>query len=89
VRRRARLLPDDKSGLVLELARGEGECLTAYFNLSDRRQPLLGGPAGPRKVLFRSEATWYCGARREFAPAGDLTPHECLVPGPATWRAFV
>src|SRR5205085_6541972 len=79
-RRPARLLPDAEAGPVLELRRGEA--VRAFFNLSGEPQPLPGLGAGPREVLFSSEASRYSGARREGAPVTELLPYECVVFGP-------
>jgi maltooligosyltrehalose trehalohydrolase len=89
-RRRARLVPDAETGPVLELLRGEGAgAARAYFNLSDRRQPLPAGAAGTGRALFSSESALYHGTRRG-APADDeLAPYECVVFGPAAWRSFL
>jgi len=74
VHRKARLLPDAANGPLLELVRGE---VRAYFNLSDRPQPL---PHGGR-VLFTSEAAGYGGGRRESGDIGELLPYECTAFG--------
>jgi maltooligosyltrehalose trehalohydrolase len=72
VNRKARLLPDAANGPLLELVRGE---LRAFFNLSDRPQPL---PQGGR-VLFTSEASSYGGSRREDGNVSELLAYECVV----------
>jgi hypothetical protein len=70
--------------------RGDGAgAVRAYFNLSDRRQPLPAGAADAGKPLFSSEAARYRGARQAPpAPGEDLAPYECVVFGSASWRAF-
>jgi maltooligosyltrehalose trehalohydrolase len=89
-RRRARLLPDAESGPVLELERGEGAgAARAYFNLSDRRQPLPPEAAREGKALFSTEAARYRGARQAAPADVELAPYECVVFGPASWRSFV
>ncbi len=88
-RRRARLLPDAAAGPVLELERGEGAgAARAYFNLSDRRQPLPPEAARGGKALFSSEAARYRGSRQSAPADGELAPYECVVLGPASWRSL-
>jgi maltooligosyltrehalose trehalohydrolase len=90
--RSARLLPDPDAGPVLVLTRGggaQGETLQAFFNLSDRRQPLPEAGLRPEGVLFSSEAGRYLGNRPAREPVADLLPHECVVLGPRSWRAFL
>jgi maltooligosyltrehalose trehalohydrolase len=87
-RREARLLPDAESGPLLELRRGGGELIRSIFNLSDEPRPLPDLGAGPREVLFSSEASRYLGGRREGQPVGELLPHECVVFGPSSWRVM-
>ncbi len=79
-RRSARLLPDADQGPVLELTRGAPDVqVRAYFNLSERAQPLpVDGPA----LLFSSEWSRYCGDRHESAAQNGLRPYECVVFGP-------
>jgi maltooligosyltrehalose trehalohydrolase len=90
--RKARLLPGAEGGQVLELLRGGpaaagGKTVLAYFNLTDRPQPLpAGGELG--EVLFTSEAARYAGNRREGTRPGELLPFECAAFGPRGWRKF-
>jgi maltooligosyltrehalose trehalohydrolase len=77
----ARLLPDNESGPVLELARGADE-LRAFFNLGDRPQPLPDGRTHGRQVLFSSESLRYGGARQGSRSVEGLLPFECVVFGP-------
>jgi maltooligosyltrehalose trehalohydrolase len=91
VRREARLLPDGEQGPILELVRGDagaGESVQALFNLSGERAPLPRRPGPPPKILFRSESAYYGGARAGEIAHDELLPHECVVFGPATWKAF-
>jgi maltooligosyltrehalose trehalohydrolase len=82
----ARLLPDQDQAAVLELVRGSARepdtRLHAYFNLTDRPQPLPEA-AGPRGVwLFSSEADRYGGNRPPGEPLRQLWPYECVASGP-------
>src|SRR5262249_62178521 len=86
VRRSARL---HEPG-VLELVRGgrapePGRTARAWFNLTDRPQPLPAAPGAGEAVLFASEAGRYGGDRGPGVVA-DLRPFECVVVGPADWR---
>jgi maltooligosyltrehalose trehalohydrolase len=89
-RRMARLLP--AAGVqILELFRGgweSGGLMQGFFNLSDRPQLPVAAPAGAR-VLFRSEAACYAGARKPAETGPELLPFECVVYGPGECRAFV
>ncbi len=89
--RSARLLPDAETGPVLQLLRGpagsEGQA-RALFNLSDRPQPLPSGPVQGQQLLFSSEFSRYSGKREELRSFDSLLPAECVVFGPAAWRAF-
>lgn len=66
--RSARLQPDDESGPVLELVRGES--LRVLYNLGEQSQPLPEG-----QILLRTEASRYGGSPRE----GALGAYECAV----------
>jgi maltooligosyltrehalose trehalohydrolase len=88
-RRTARLLPDAETGPLLQLRRGEeGAEVRAFFNLGGRPQPLPAAAADGMKALFRSELTRYGGARHELGWPAELSPHECVVFGPPSWRAL-
>jgi hypothetical protein len=82
-KRTARLLPDSKSGPVLELVRGAAGEVRAFFNLSDQPQPLPSGPADGQQVLFSSESARYGGHRQDNHPVERLLPAECVVFGSA------
>ncbi|MCC6509835.1 MAG: malto-oligosyltrehalose trehalohydrolase [Pirellulaceae bacterium] len=107
--RSARLWPDATQATVLELVRGgthpaQPGCVVAYFNLTDRPQPLPthltptadpidSDPLGKERIaLFRSEQSRY-GCPVEASAMGreelQLRPHECLVMGPAEYMSFV
>jgi maltooligosyltrehalose trehalohydrolase len=88
-RRAVRLLPDGQNPAVLELIRGGSEpdarqTLRALFSLTDQRQPVPNADGQP--ALFCSEATRYCGERREVVKVEELLPHECVAFGPAGWQ---
>ncbi len=90
-RRTARLLPDGDSGPLLELVRGEPGANTtvlALFNLGERHHPLPGATLGGQKVLFSSESSRYSGRRQDCRSLDELLPYECVVFGPAGWKAF-
>jgi maltooligosyltrehalose trehalohydrolase len=84
----ARLLPGEGEAPVLEMRRGapdSGAVLTAYFNLTDRPQP-LPELSGPSEVwLFSSEAERYRGGRRTGEGPDLLLPYECMALGPAAF----
>jgi maltooligosyltrehalose trehalohydrolase len=80
-KRAARLLPDAESGPILELVRGE---MQSFFNLGDQPHPLPGG----EQILFRSESARYGGRRTDGHSIEGLLPFECVVFGPAGWRAL-
>jgi maltooligosyltrehalose trehalohydrolase len=85
--RKARLLPEEDGGSVLELLRGEGETAArCYFNLSPRPQRL--SVPSRRRPLFSSEAQSYQGGRPNAEPVGELLPWEAVVLAPAEWKAF-
>jgi maltooligosyltrehalose trehalohydrolase len=89
-RRTARLVGEGGAGPLLELVRGDdraGEAIRAYFNLGDRPRPLPGGGLDGTAVLFRSEAAAYAGDGGE-AGFDRLSPFECLVLGPASWKPY-
>lgn len=91
-RRTARLLPDVEVGPVLELLRGPAnaeEQARALFNLSERTQPLPSGPGPKQQFLFSSESLRYGGTRKDLGSIEQLLPAECVVLGPAAWRAFL
>jgi maltooligosyltrehalose trehalohydrolase len=92
--RTAHLFSRGESATVLELIRGgreaeAGKTVHAFYNLTDEPQPLPGGAADGRKLLFSSEAGHYRGGRQDFARAPEVLPMECLVFGPPGWQAFV
>jgi maltooligosyltrehalose trehalohydrolase len=92
--RAARLLPDPDAGPVLELVRGgrraePGKTVAAYFNLTDRTQPLPAPIGQDVGVLFSSESKRYCGRRQEAERLTELLPFEALVFGPTAWRKLV
>jgi maltooligosyltrehalose trehalohydrolase len=77
VNRRARLVPDSRTGPVLELSRGEGaDCLCMLFNLSGVSQMI---PAFVAPVLWSSENETYGGTRHSQCSLDTLLPFECLV----------
>jgi maltooligosyltrehalose trehalohydrolase len=84
----ARLLPDERTGLMLELKRGAGEDkIVAYFNLGSESQA-LPAPAENQWVLLRTEAVLYRGDRTEtMMSEGTLAPYECVVYGPRHYAA--
>jgi maltooligosyltrehalose trehalohydrolase len=89
--RATRLLPDADHATVLELIRGgskaePGKTVRAYFNLTDRPQPLPQPARDGEKVLFCSEARRYGGGRQQTARVAELLPFECVVFGPARWK---
>jgi maltooligosyltrehalose trehalohydrolase len=89
--RSARLLPDAENGPVLELLRGADgseEQARILFNLSEQTQPLPSGSLHGRQLLFSSEATRYCGSRKDSRSLDQLLPAECVVFGAPAWRAF-
>lgn len=90
-RRTSRLLPDAATGPVLELVRGSnasGVQARILFNLSAQTQPLPSHPASREQFLFSSESSRYCGNRKDLRSFEHLLPSECVVIGPAAWRAF-
>jgi maltooligosyltrehalose trehalohydrolase len=74
-------------GVVLELIRGG--CLHAYFNLANDPQPLVVTAPPNYKWLFSSEAGSYGGNRTDLRSLQQLSPHECVVFGPASWERLV
>jgi maltooligosyltrehalose trehalohydrolase len=86
--RATRLLPDDKHPSIIEFTRGpENHRIRAHFNLTPETQALPTPPAASESVLFCSEYTHYCGARRRDEPVKSLHPFECLVLGPSnSWK---
>jgi maltooligosyltrehalose trehalohydrolase len=86
----ARLLPDRRSS-VLELLRGgqsaSADAVQAFFNLTAQSQPCGSVHPGATHLL-RSEAACYGGQQTEALPRAELCPYECVVYGPAGWRAF-
>lgn len=89
-RRSARLLPDGRTGPVLELTRGDeaSGSIQAFFNLADRPQPIPGGVPQAMELLFSSESTRYGGGRDEPRSTTELNPYESIVFGPTTWNTF-
>lgn len=89
--RSARLQPDAERGPILELWRGEASAsgsIRALFNLGQEPQPVPDGVATDRTMLFSSEAIDYGGSRDGAGGVATLFPFECVVQGPARWRAF-
>jgi maltooligosyltrehalose trehalohydrolase len=88
--RSARLLPDARTGPVLEFIRGGGgetdDAVRAYFNLGAEAQPLANGGSAGKCLLWSSEGVRYGGDRRGGQLPGELRGHECLVFGPAGWQ---
>jgi maltooligosyltrehalose trehalohydrolase len=91
-RRSAHLQPDAESGPVLALLRGaavaEGQ-VRILFNLGEQTQPLPGSAIEGQQILFCSESVRYGGERKDPRSSEHLLPAECLVMGPASWRALV
>jgi maltooligosyltrehalose trehalohydrolase len=82
--RSARVLPDTRSGVILELVRGgrrpeAGGTIQALFNLT--AQPQTIPFQNLAKVLWTSEAEHYDGGRRADMAKGCLLPHECMIFG--------
>jgi len=82
--RSARMLPNARSGSILELVRGgkcpeAGRTIQALFNFTGQPQsiPFQDLP----HPLWTSEATHYHGERRAGTPKDYLLPHECMVFG--------
>jgi maltooligosyltrehalose trehalohydrolase len=86
--RKARLLPDEKTAAVLHLVRGADTELHAYFNLTERAQPLPHSAGEGRTLLFSSESVCYRGSRGRGTTAEFLEPFECLTFGPAACGAL-
>jgi maltooligosyltrehalose trehalohydrolase len=91
VNRTARLIERGGAGVV-ELvrgtaARGSAGQLRAYFNLTDRNEPLPAPPGRGEVVLFSSESSGYCGTRKDLA-VDELLPFECVAIGPADWQSL-
>jgi maltooligosyltrehalose trehalohydrolase len=86
-KRTARLLPDAESGPMLELERGASGEIRGFFNFGDQSHPLPGDGADGRQLLFSSESAQYGGSRQDGHSIGELLPFECVVFGPASWRA--
>jgi maltooligosyltrehalose trehalohydrolase len=90
--RSARLLPDAESGPLLELLRGSADTdgsIRVLFNLGEQPQPLPADRAQGQQVLFCSEQIGYGGSRKDVRSLDHLLPSECVVFGPAAYRAFV
>ena len=88
--RSARLINNRDGGLVLELIRGADpdNAARAFFNLCDRPLPVPAMPNPGRSLLFSSDALSYSGSRDQFRHISDISPFECVVFGPASWRSF-
>ncbi len=88
--RTARLFSDRNGSLVLELVRGAdpANAVRAFFNLENRPHSLPADVHGQETILFSSEAMAYSGSREQFSHISEISPFECLVFGPATWRSF-
>jgi maltooligosyltrehalose trehalohydrolase len=81
-RRSARILPDNQSGVILELIRGGhrpdvGGTIQALFNLT--AQPQITPVRSPATVLWTSEAEHYHGGRKADMAKESLLPYECMV----------
>jgi maltooligosyltrehalose trehalohydrolase len=92
--RRARLHPGRDPAAVVELVRGgrvpaTGKTVQAYFNLTDRPQPLPAPAVPEQALLYSSEAARYLGQRGAPPAVNELLPFECVAFGPAAWRTFV
>jgi maltooligosyltrehalose trehalohydrolase len=90
--RSAGLLPDPKTGPILELERGHpgSSQLHAFFNLAAVQSPLpsyawerVGTGTTP---LFSSELSCYGGSRVDLESVTHLLAFECIVFGPEDWR---
>jgi maltooligosyltrehalose trehalohydrolase len=90
VTRSARLIAGHDRAIVLELVRGHDRVgqVRAFFNLCDRSHPLPADVSQGESTLFSSEAVAYSGGREQLGHINELLPYECVVFGPASWRAF-
>jgi maltooligosyltrehalose trehalohydrolase len=82
--RSARMLPDTRSGMILELIRGgrgpdTDGTIQAFFNLTAQTQAIPF--RNPSNVLWTSEAEQFQGGRRADMAKGCLLPYECMVFG--------
>lgn len=89
----ARLWPDATEGGILELIRGgsshePGRTLRVLFNVTSNPHPAPPTTAG-EQMLFSSSAERYRAAG-ETSPRlpDELSPYECRVFGPATYRTL-
>jgi maltooligosyltrehalose trehalohydrolase len=90
VSRSARLMTDQNGSLVLELVRGTdpANAVRAFFNLDDRPYSLPADVRAGKSTLFSSEAVAYSGNREQFRQITEISPFECIVFGPPSWRSF-
>ena len=80
--RSARMLPNARSGALLELVRGErrpdaGGIIQAFFNLTAQPQSIPSQDFSP--PVWTSEGANYLGERHSGIPNDCLLPHECMV----------
>jgi maltooligosyltrehalose trehalohydrolase len=81
-RRTVRLLPDERTPMLLHMRRGDSTNeLHAFFNLTGQTQTLPEEWREGRALRFRSEAACYGGEGDAFL--GQLRPYECIVLAPA------
>ena len=90
VNRSARLIADGKGSMVLELVRGAdpAEAVRAFFNLDHRAHPVPADVRAGTTILFSSEFVAYGGSREQFRHINEISPFECIVLGPVSWRSF-
>ncbi len=87
--RTVHLLPDEQKPALLHLVRGAAGEFHAYFNLTDKAQPLPSTEREDRALLFYSESVRYHGRREPGMPWQEMWPYECVVLGPGEYAGLL